>query len=78
VSGLVLTMNLQFHNNKTGANTSVTETWTEIQPVDAFNTTSMKITPGNSVGQVETHIFNQCPPGGSPSTYLQWMDNNAN
>jgi hypothetical protein len=78
VSGLVLTINMNFHNNLTGVDTAVTETWTQLLPVAPYNSTTMKVQPGNSTGQVLTHIFNQCPPAGTPSTYLIWNDNNAN
>ncbi|MFL6241111.1 MAG: hypothetical protein ACJ735_16640 [Actinomycetes bacterium] len=78
VSGLSLNVTLNFHNNKTGVDTVVNETWTQANPVATFNLVPLKVTPGNTSGLLETHIFNRCPPSGTPSSYVQWNDKNPN
>jgi hypothetical protein len=77
VSGLTLNMTLTYHNNRTGATKTVNETWTQSAPVNTWNLTPVTTQPGGNPGLIETHIFNQCPPTGTPSAYFEFQDSNA-
>ena len=76
VSGLTLNMTLRFVNVRTGNASVVNETWTSLLPISTFNVVPVNVS-GGTQGLLETHIFNQCPPAGTPSAYIEWNDKNA-
>ncbi len=76
ISGLELNATVAFHNNKNGHTATVQETWSQILPISPLSVTPMSISPGGLLAVVQTRVFQACPPAGSPSSYVEWLDTN--